>query len=219
MPIIRKESLDVEFVVSEIKKNKKAMSIFFPKQPDPKLSNSMTPPYTIPETYLNKIVRPVFYININGDYIDIGNPRFIAFLKGETKCFHCDLEGTFFAKEKDNPKAKHFHLHLYAIDPETGKDVLINYLGVYPFANISRVTCSKCLRKLIDQKNKYFMPPKYAHKQNRTSTKQQQKPKKQTPQNNTPVRNVAAFEESFSKPFSNLLKNIVIPAPQTGEVS
>jgi hypothetical protein len=65
--------------------------------------------------------------------VPMGSHRYQLYAKKGVVCVSCGLKGKFFALErghKDNPIRPHFNL--YAIDPKTGKEVMITKDHIKP---------------------------------------------------------------------------------------
>jgi hypothetical protein len=73
------------------------------------------------------------YKEINGVEVKISSQRYVVFKKS-TKCCNCELEGQFFAIEKNKRNnTNKYHLNLYAID-EDGNEVLMTKDHIKPVA-------------------------------------------------------------------------------------
>lgn len=89
----------------------------------------------------------------DGDLMNMASQRYQLFkLKGIT-CVSCGIEGKFFAKEKSSgSKREIYHFNLYAIHPETGKEILMTKDHIIPVTNGGgpdllpnyQVMCQKC---------------------------------------------------------------------------
>lgn len=74
---------------------------------------------TVPVNIRNSESRADF----DGDLIRMNSHRYELFKEKGVKCITCDIEGKYFAKERDI-NAKSYHFNLYAINGE-GKEVLM----------------------------------------------------------------------------------------------
>lgn len=66
----------------------------------------------------------------DGDEMKMASDRYYTFEKS-LKCSHCDLEGSFFAKERHSHETGSYHFNLYAIDKD-GNEVLMTKDHIIP---------------------------------------------------------------------------------------
>lgn len=98
-------------------------------------------------------------IDFDGNTVCINSDKLITFKQKGTTCVECQIEGTFFVKEKHITKrgGEYFHLNLYAVD-SNGAEVLMTKDHIIPkssggFDDISnyQTMCETCNKKKADK--------------------------------------------------------------------
>ena len=69
-------------------------------------------------------------VEFDGDRIKMGSVRYKVFKFKGSHCYHCGIEGRFFAKERTKDQET-YHLNLYAIN-EHGEEVLMTKDHIVP---------------------------------------------------------------------------------------